>query len=214
MNAFEIRTLRGLQVRDAAADSGHIGILTGHAAVFNSDSVEFSGWDKPWVERIAPGAFARTLRESPDVVALWSHRSDMPIARAPGTLSLAEDDTGLAIEIALIDTGRNRDLLADVRAGNVDAMSFGFEAVKTMWEETPTRDVRTLQDVNLIEVSPVVWPAYPGTSIAARSLVARSAGPDLDAELRATCAERAACFAARRPAPVLPTYFPALRLIA
>lgn len=196
---MEIRTLRRLQVRDAATGSGHIGVLTGHAAVFDSDSVEFAGWGRPWIERIAPGAFARSLKENPDVVALWSHRTDAPIARAPQTLRLAEDAEGLAVEISLVDTQRNRDLLAEVRSGVVDAMSFGFEVKSEKWEKGEARDLRTLLDVDLFEVSPVVFPAYPGTSISARSAVAF--GDFSVDEMRAAASRRDAALGAATPPP-------------
>lgn len=168
---IEYRAIKGLKTREAEKDSGHIGALTGYAAVFNKDSVRFAGWQKDWIERIAPGAFKRTLTESPDVVALWSHRADTPVARTPSTLSLREDETGLHVEVRLIDTETNRQLLSNVRAGLVDSMSFGFVPVKTRWEERKDQDtdIRTLEDVDLFEVSPVVWPAYPDTSIGARS---------------------------------------------
>src|SRR5690606_18217227 len=101
---IEYRGLHGLTVREAPQDSGFIGVLVGRAAVFNSDSVVFDGWGKPWVERIAPGAFKRSLQEIPDVRALWSHRSDSPLARAPQTLTLRETAEALEVEISLIDT--------------------------------------------------------------------------------------------------------------
>jgi HK97 family phage prohead protease len=167
---YETRAIKGIEVRAAPEGSDSIGVLEGYAAVFNSDSVEFEGWEKNWIERIEPGAFARSLREQPDIKALWSHRSDMPIARAPGTLDIREDDTGLKVSIQLADTTVGRDLLANVRAGNVDAMSFGFEMRSQRIEENDDIVVRTLTDVDLIEVSAVVWPAYPDTSLAIRSI--------------------------------------------
>lgn len=194
---IERRALKGLTVRAADQGSDFIGVLTGHAAMFNSDSVAFEGAGKPWVERIAPGAFTRTLQENPDVVALWSHDASKPAGRTPETLSIREDETGLAVEIRLVDTATNRDLLTNIRAGIVDAMSFGFIPVRTQWEEQQGRDVRTLLDVDLLEVSAVVWPAYPDTSIGARSQrqfrELRATAPDLkevmqerDAFLRST----------------------------
>lgn len=186
--------MKGLNIREAAKDSGYIGVLEGHAAVFDSDSLEFSGWEKPWVERIAKGAFSRTLREQPDVKALWSHRADAIIARSPGTLALSEDDRGLHVEIKLIDTQQNRDVLAGVKAGLIDSMSFGFSARSVKWEAGKERDVRTLLDVDLFEVSPVVWPAYPDASISARSaMLVRS--HDGNAELKAIAEERTKHFA-------------------
>lgn len=198
MKTIHTRALRGLTIREAAQDSGFIGVLEGHAAVFDSDSLEFDGWGKPWVERIAPGAFARTLKEHPDVKALWSHRSDAILARSPDTLSLSEDERGLRVEIKLIDTQQNRDVLASVRAGLIDAMSFGFAARSVKWDEGKERDVRTLLDVDLFEVSPVVWPAYPDTSISARS-AATFRSQDGTAELKAISEERDQHFAESQP---------------
>lgn len=198
MKTIHTRALRGLTIREAANDSGFIGVLEGHAAVFDSDSLEFDGWGKPWVERIAPGAFARSLKEQPDVKALWSHRSDAILARSPDTLSLSEDERGLRVEIKLIDTQQNRDVLASVRAGLVDSMSFGFAARSVKWEEGKERDVRTLLDVDLFEVSPVVWPAYPDTAISARS-AASFRSNDGAAELKAISEERDQHFAESQP---------------
>lgn len=194
MNKQETRVFHGLSVRDASAGSGIIATLTGYAAIFDSDSLPFDGWQKPWVERIAPGAFKRSLAERPDIAALWSHRADAILGRTPKTLRASEDDKGLKVEIDLIDTQQNRDVLASVRAGQVDSMSFGFSARSVKWEEGKERDVRTLLDVDLFEVSAVVWPAYPATSLSARSaMLVRS--HDVAAEVRAIAEEREEFFA-------------------
>lgn len=165
----ETRTARGLELREAPKDSGLLGVLVGYASVFNSDSLEFDGYERPWVERVAPGAFKRSLSENPDVFALWQHDPAQVIARAPDTLTLAEDERGLRVEIGLPDTTTARDLLARVKAKVVDAMSFGFTVKSQKWEEGEQRDLRTLLDVDLFEVSAVVWPAYPETALAVRS---------------------------------------------
>lgn len=165
----ETRALIGLEVRAAAEGDPHIGTLLGYAAVFNSDSRQFGGKQFPWVERITPGAFTRSLKENPGVVALWGHDVNSPVARAPKSLRLAEDTKGLSVEIDLPDTSVARDLLTNVKAGVVDAMSFAFRVVKETWEEQKDRDVRTLEDVDLFEVSAVVFPAYLDTSLAVRS---------------------------------------------
>jgi uncharacterized protein len=182
---IEHRAIKGIKIREADAGSKFIGVLTGYAAKFNSNSVRFGGYGKDWIERIAPGAFKRSLADNPDVVALWSHDAAKPAGRTPDTLTVREDETGLAIEIRLVDTATNRDLLTNVRAGIVDSMSFGFVPVKPRWVEQKDadHDVRTLEDVDLIEVSPVVWPAYPETTIGARSHRSfrelRATAPDL-----------------------------------
>ena len=166
---YEVRTLRGLEVRAADAASGLLGVLAGYASVFNSDSVAFPGHEKPWIERVAPGAFKRTLTDKPDIYALWQHDPAQVIARSPDTLTLAEDERGLRVEINLPDTSTARDLLALVRAKIVDSMSFGFTVKAEQWAAGDTHDTRTLIDVELFEVSAVVWPAYPDTALALRS---------------------------------------------
>lgn len=167
---METRAHKGIEVRAAPEGSDFIGVLEGYAAVFESNSVEFDSYDGPWVERIAPGAFQRSLEERTDVKALWNHDSGAIIARSPNTLTLGEDERGLKVEISLADTSTNRDLLANVRAGNVDSMSFGFEVKEHSFEERKDEpNLRTLQDVELHEVSAVTWPAYPDTALAARS---------------------------------------------
>jgi len=169
LSTHETRALRGLEIREAGEGSTHIATLTGYAAVFNSDSVEFRSSKGPWVERISPGAFGRSLREQPDVMAFWAHDTQQPIARAPKSLRLSEDERGLKVEIDLPRTTVARDLLENIRAGVVDAMSFGFRAVAEKWQELKDRDLRTLTDVDLLEVSAVVYPAYPDTTLAVRS---------------------------------------------
>lgn len=171
---IETRACKGLEIREAPEDSGFIGILDGYAAVFNSDSVRFAGWKNDWIERINSGAFKRSLEEREDVAALWSHDHSQILARAPQTLNLEEDERGLKVEISLVDTTVNRDLVANVRAGNVDSMSFGFEVLGEEWKINKEKDnndpdIRTLTDVELHEVSAVLWPAYEDTKLAVRS---------------------------------------------
>jgi uncharacterized protein len=169
-----------ISIRSAEEGSPYIGVLEGHAAVFESNSEQFEGIGKPWIERIAKGAFTRTLQENPDVRALWSHDTAQVIARSPDTLKISEDETGLKVELHLLDTSINRDALASVRGGLVDAMSFGFMPRKVEWQDGETEDIRTLIDVDLMEVSIVAFPAYQAASIGARS--ADREGKEVEAE--------------------------------
>lgn len=189
------RYISGIEVREAPKGSGYIGVLVGHAAVFGSDSLPFAGEFKPWVERIAPGAFKRTLRDHPDVLALWSHDTSIPIGRTPRTLTLREDSHGLHAEVTLIDTTPCRDALAACRAGHVTGWSFGFVAKSTRWVKGRDQDLRILDDVDLHEVSPTAFPAYPGTDLAARSALYIRNGSNAAEELRSINAERDQFFA-------------------
>lgn len=161
--ALETRTLtRPLEVR-AAGSTGRT--LAGYAAVFNS-TADIGG---SFREVIAPGAFAGTI--DGDVRALVDHDSGRVIGRTTaGTLRLREDANGLAVEIDLPDTTDGRDLATLIERGDVSGMSFGFVVTKQAWDETGPMPTRTIQAVDLREVSVVAFPAYDDTSIALRSL--------------------------------------------
>ena len=117
-------------------------------------------------------AFAEAIKND-DVRALWNHDPGEVLGRMKnGTLSLSEDDTGLAFEIDVAETTVGNDALVSIRRGDVDQMSFSFGVQKDEWtqersEELPTR---RLIKASLSDVSPVTFPAYPDTDVAVRSL--------------------------------------------
>lgn len=160
---IERRAVRTRELR-ASAD-GEPPRLTGYAAVFNSLSEDLGGFR----EQIKSGAFSKTLTES-DVRALWNHDPNIVLGRTrSGTLRLREDNIGLAFEIDLPDTQQARDLIVLARRGDVDQMSFGFRTIKDGWDTVGEQIVRTLVEVQLFDVSPVTFPAYPQTSANVRS---------------------------------------------
>lgn len=141
-------------------------VAEGYAALFNSDA-DIGGY---FVERIAPGAFAETIKES-DVRALVDHDSGRVIGRtSAGTLRLKEDDKGLRVEIDLPDTSDGRDLAVSLDRRDISGMSFGFRVTHDEWDETGDVPVRTIHKLDLFEVSAVAFPAYDDTTIAMRSL--------------------------------------------
>lgn len=152
-----------LGVETRAADEKRT--LVGYAAVFNSDT-DIGGW---WTERIAPGAFSGTI--GGDIRALVDHDMGRVIGRTKsGTLRLAEDSKGLACEIDIPNTTDGNDLWELVERGDISGMSFGFRVTKQEWDETIDPPVRTIQAIELFEVSAVAWPAYDDTEIGKRSL--------------------------------------------
>ena len=140
--------------------------FVGYAAVFNSPSEPL-----PFIERIAPGAFSKTLRNRKRDIRLYvNHDSNMVLAsRNSGTLMLSEDERGLRVEASLPDTTAGRDIRELMRSGIVDKMSFGFQVERDKWSDDGMD--RVLTSVRLFEVSIVTgFPAYESTVAAVRSL--------------------------------------------
>jgi len=155
----ERRMLRSCEIR--VADDGAPSIR-GYAAVF--DRIADLGFFK---EKIRKGAFARTIGNG-DIRALLNHDPNFVLGRSrAGTLKLAEDDKGLAVEITPPDVQWARDLLVSMRRGDIDQMSFGFQTIKEDWDEQER--LRTLVEVRLFDVSVVTFPAYTQTSAHVRS---------------------------------------------
>lgn len=154
----------GLQIEKRADDDGRR--LVGHAALFDTLSQDLGGFR----EQIQRGAFASSL--DGDIRALWNHDTSRVLGRTrSGTMILSEDEQGLRVEVEPPESAR--DLIASIERGDVSQMSFGFrvrEGGQIFEEREDGTIIRTLTDVELLEVSPVTFPAYPDTTIAARSL--------------------------------------------
>ncbi|WP_285295231.1 HK97 family phage prohead protease [Aureimonas altamirensis] len=138
--------------------------LVGYAAVFGQEARI-----SDFVETIARGAFAASLRSQADILALADHDPKRVLARTKsGTLRLSEDDRGLKFEIDVPDTSTGRDILALASRGDLGGMSFGF-SVPDGGDEWRGSN-RELRSVVLHEVSVVqAYPAYAGTSVSARA---------------------------------------------
>lgn len=161
-----------------------IGTVEGHAAVFHvegDEETEYELWSDPTmraVERVARGAFSRAIKEGDDCRACFNHEASQLLGRtASGTLRLAEDERGLRYDVDLPDTQLGRDVAELVGRGDVTGSSFGFVVEQESWRESEEENgrrvaVRTIESVRLIDVGPVTYPAYAGTSASA----GRSAG--------------------------------------
>jgi HK97 family phage prohead protease len=144
--------------------------ISGYAAVFGSLSEDLGGFR----EKIAPGAFAQSLRDNPDVLCLYGHDSNQILGRvSSGTLTIAEDSVGLRFTCKLPSTSTANDLIALMERGDLGAMSFGFSLTQggggDEWTEVNGQVIRTLTNVVLWEVSVVGQPAYSATSVDLRS---------------------------------------------
>lgn len=163
-----------VEFRADAPRDGSIGTLSGYAALFNEDTV-IDSWEGRFVERIAPGAFARTLSQRADKVkVLFNHGFDPSVGDKPlgKPTVMREDRKGLWVEVPIDDTSYGRDLVASLRSGALDGQSFRFSVRDEHWDE-PKDDkalpVRTLREVELFEFGPVTFPAYEATTAGVRS---------------------------------------------
>ena len=164
---LERRTFELKEMRVAAAADDQPTKIEGYAAVFNVLSDDLGGFR----EKIIPGAFAESILVD-DVRALFNHDPNYVLGRnISGTLQLAEDDHGLKISITPPDTQWARDITELIRRGDVDQMSFGFITISDQWHEEEGKTTRDLIKVKLFDLSPVTFPAYPQTVVAARDIL-------------------------------------------
>lgn len=157
-----------------ADDDGDGLTLEGYGAMFNDPTRIDSMFEGKFDEVIAPGAFTKTIRDkgAAGIRLQFDHGGHPLLGSLPlGRITdLHEDKRGLFVKARLSDnwlTAPFRDAIAD---GAVDGMSFRFRVVRDEWDESdPDLPVRTLREVELFEVGPVVWPAYESTTVGVRA---------------------------------------------
>ena len=167
----EIRGRKDLERRSltpAEITAGYIGAIRS-LIPYNSDSGEIrersTNKGITFVERVAPGAFTRSLEKPGDIIAFIGHTDDplSAFARAGSNLTFSETADGLVWEALAPDTAACRDLIKLVDSGVIKGASFEFSirgADGERWEKRDGRDVRIITDAALYAVNPVAWPAY------------------------------------------------------
>ena len=167
------------ELRSTTDDQTDFMSFRGYAAVFDQDSEPL-----PFIERVKPGAFKKSLKSRNNVKMYRNHDSSALLATTrAGTLRLEEDDHGLLVDADLPPTTMGRDLSIMMQRGDIDSMSFGFTVPQggDNWSEDGR--TRELREVRLLEVSVVSgFPAYQGTSATVRSLEAVAERTGLDAD--------------------------------
>ena len=164
------------EIRVALLEGSEEKNLEGYAAVFEQLSGNLGGFR----EKVARGTFERSVKEA-DVRALMNHDPNFVLGRTTAkTLVLEEDERGLKTKIIPPKTQWAKDLIESISRGDITQMSFGFRVVKDAWERMESENVRTLIDVDLVDVSPVTFPAYPQTSIQSRGAIEEMLGMDFE----------------------------------
>ena len=177
-----------LPEEERAGNQGDGKTLEGYAAVFDADT-EINSWEGHFKERIVRGAFRKTLRERTPVLQ-FDHGHDSRFGNLPiGKFeSIKEDRHGLRVQARLFEHADPiREAIAE---GAVTGMSFRFKVVRDEWADNKGNVIkdrselvellyggdkkrgplqRTIKEVKLMEAGPVVFPAYPQTTVGVRS---------------------------------------------
>lgn len=133
-----------------------------------------SGGDRSW-----PGAFANTAMNGRDRAKfLWQHDAQSPpvasiksireLGRAElpeKVLSYApEASGGVEVTREYLSTPRADEILAGIKAGAINEMSYGYDVTRSDFEEVDGKSVRNIREVKLYDVSDVNWGMNPATT--------------------------------------------------
>ena len=143
--------------------------IYGYAACFGKLSRKLGGF----VEQVGLTAFNESRTDNwPDVVCRYNHHDDMLLGTTYArTLTLALDETGLAYDVE--PPAARGDVLEYVSRGDVRHSSFAFRVFPggDEWGVSEFNyPMRTLHSVQLVDVAPVLDPAYPDATSHARAL--------------------------------------------
>ncbi len=193
--------------RAAEDDDGDGLTLEGYAAVFGV-TTEIDSWEGTFLEEVASGAFRKSLRERVPRLQ-FDHGYHPLIGSIPiGRITdIAEDDQGLRVAARLSDNWLVQPIRDAIAEESVDGMSFRFTVVREEWRDKDGKLIkadelaqllsdpgdraplhRTLKEVKVPELGPVVWPAYEATSVGVRSKVTIDLGRLGEPEQRKTLA--------------------------
>ncbi len=181
-----IRALSGLEIRDDGGADGSPGTLTGYLAVFNQWSEINSAHEGHFMERMAPGSFARTIADNASRMKVtFNHGKDPQLGdKVLGIPTVLEEDSrGVRYEVPLFDTSWNRDLAPGLKAGAYGS-SFRFNVAADDYNKKARvaphnprgLPERTVKEVRMQEFGPVTFPAYPGATAGMRSLTSPARG--------------------------------------
>ena len=161
--------------------------LIGHFARFGVFNEISSVSEGTFLERIQPGAFARTFKNNRDRIrVLFQHGRDPDVGEKPiaAPRELREDDVGPYYDAELLD-GIPPLVESGLRAGQY-GVSYRFQIVSEDWEPDPPKSdfnpkrlpERTIREARVFEFGPVTFPADAGADVAVRSLTDQMTTPE------------------------------------
>ena len=160
---LENRSLNQFAEMQARAETdGDIIRVSGHGAVTGKWYPVYN-----FQERVAAGAFSKTLQENPDIRGMFNHNPDFLLGRTKsGTMDVEEDKRGLRYEIRADALDPQAQSVArKIGRGDVDGSSMAFFTIKEDWLEEKGKPVkRTILELELLETGPVTMPASTSTT--------------------------------------------------
>lgn len=118
---------------------------------------------RSFVERVRAGTFDKAIKRGTPIELRFNH--DKIIGDTTSNLELYEDNIGLYARAIISDT----QVIEKAQRGELRGWSFGFIAEGETWDKEGEIDRRTLEDIDLKEVSILdKTPAYFGTSVEVR----------------------------------------------
>lgn len=120
------------------------GTVSGYGAVFGNVDHGF--------DRIASGAFSKSLRGKANLPMLFQHQPEQTVGIWN---ALAEDKRGLSVSGRISDTALGRDVRTLAKDGAVTGLSIGYRTVKDEFDDD---GVRVITEADLWEVSLVTFP--------------------------------------------------------
>lgn len=161
--------------------------MEGHAAVFNVQTL-INSWEGRFTEEIAPGAFKKTLRERTPVLQFDHGRHPLVGSIPIGKIRTAyEDDIGPFVSARLHDNWLTQPVRDAIAEESIEGMSFRMQIVREewrdedgkiirddnhllsmIWDDTTDFPLRTIKEIKVPELGPVVFPQYTETDVSVR----------------------------------------------
>jgi HK97 family phage prohead protease len=153
--------------RRASQGGGKVKTIRGYALKYGYPSLPLGQPRGPtFIETIRVGAARYGLDKGTDTRALIDHEPHLIIGRrSAGTLRMKDDKVGLRVEIDPPDTYIGQAIVESIRRRDVTGMSFAFTTIEDAW---PSKNRRELISIDVDDVCPVTWPAYPDTTVGLR----------------------------------------------
>lgn len=176
-----------LRVNTANMETNEDGSMTVSGYVNRTDQPSHMlGRERKFREVIKKGAWQRAIDKAKEIHFYAEHDKNKILSSTRnGSLELREDENGLYMTAKISPTSWGKDYYQLIKDGILQNMSFGFRSVKDEWHNMGDYFERTVNDLELFEVSVVRDPAYASSSISARGIdLVEDEVPDSEINLR------------------------------